>query len=283
MLFIFSEEFVKLQVSVSRLESDKQVIEEELEQQKRYAEREKKEILVQVAKFRTKNEQLAINYETTKNELFKLKSALASIEDKCKRLEDERNSLKNLNAAHEQTIKRAATVINEYVCQNEDGSSAGLTGGEVLQLKADVKRLEEQLRQKRSQSDAFRHISTEEQRLITTEWYEQASQHLRQKYLATASSTLNGDSSRAQQTPDQFNYTAHSHLSDMQNTAMSSARSTPTHSGGLSHPNTSTNSTPNSSMSNSMNASVDNSGVMGQVRSFLGLQRDQQPHRTPAR
>lgn len=159
---------IKLQVANSRLEDDKQAIEEELKQQKRYAEKEKKETLEQVAKFRAENEQLAINLETTKNELFKLKSSLASVEDKCKRLDDERNSLKNQNAAHEQTIKRAGIIISEYVCQNEDGSSAGLTGSEVLQLKADVKRLEEQLRQKRSQSDAFRHISTEEQRLITT-------------------------------------------------------------------------------------------------------------------
>jgi DNA repair exonuclease SbcCD ATPase subunit len=259
------------------LHSDKEALEKELAQQKKYGENEKKDVLDQVAKFRNENEQLAIKFETTKNELYKLKSSFASLEDRYKRLEEERNTLKTKNTEHEQTIKRAGVIINEYVCQNEDGSSAGLSGGEVLQLKADVKRLEEQLRQKRSQSDAYRHISTEEQRLITTEWYEQASQHLRQKYLASASTTLNnGDTSRVSMTPDQFNYTTHSHLSDLQNSALSSARSTPT------HPNTSTNSTPNSSMTNSVNANADNSGVMGQVRSFLGLQRDAQP-RTPAR
>jgi hypothetical protein len=270
---IFSEDMAQLQVEVERLQSDKQALEEELAQQKRFGENDKKDILAQVAKFRNENEQLAINFETTKNELYKLKSSFASLEDKCKRMDEERTALKNQNAAHEQTIKRAGVIISEYVCQNEDGSSAGLSGGEVLQLKADLKRTEEQLRQKRSQSDAYRHISTEEQRLITTEWYEQASQRLRQKYLAPANLN-NGDSTRASMTPDQFNYTAHSHLSDLQTSALSSARSTPT------HPNTSTNSTPGSSMTNSVNA--DSSGVIGQVRSFLGLQRDMQP-RTPAR
>lgn len=166
----FSEDLAQLQVEISRLQSDKKALEEELAQQRRYGEKDKKDILAQVAKFRNENEQLAINFETTKNELFKLKSSFASLEDKYKRLEEERTALKAQNAAHEQTIKRAGVIINEYVCQNEDGSSAGLSGGEVLQLKADVKRLEEQLRQKRSQSDAYRHISTEEQRLITTEW-----------------------------------------------------------------------------------------------------------------
>ncbi|KAI6184762.1 hypothetical protein M3Y97_00631100 [Aphelenchoides bicaudatus] len=271
-----SEDLANLQVEVSRLQSDKQAVQKELDQQKRYAEKEKKDILAQVAEFRRANERLAIESETTKSELFRLKASFASLEDKCKRLEEDRTALKNQNAAHEQTIKRAGIIINEYVCQNEDGSSAGLSGGEVLQLKTDVKRLEEQLRQKRSQSDAYRHISTEEQRLITTEWYEQASQNLRQKYLASASTTLNnGDTSRASMTPDQFNYTAHSHLSDLQNSALSSARSTPP------HPNTSTNSTPSSSMTNSVNASVENAGVMGQFRSFLGLQRDIQTPRTP--
>jgi DNA repair exonuclease SbcCD ATPase subunit len=255
---------VKLQVNLQRLESDKKAVEQELEQQKIYAEKEKKDIFVQVAKFRAENEQLAIKFETAKNELFKLKSSVASMEDKCKRLEDDRNALKTQNAAHEQTIKRAGIIISEYVCQNEDGSSVGMSGSEVLQLRTDVKRLEEQLRQKRSQSDAFRHIATEEQRLITTEWYEQASQHLRQKYLKSTSSLSNGD--RSLPTPDQFSYTTQSHLSDLQNSARVI--------------NSSTSSTPNSSMSNSINA--ENPTVMGQMRSFLGLQRDLH-HRTPAR
>lgn len=268
---------MRLKVEFARLQSDKQILEEELRQQTEYAEKEKKETLNLVAKLRNEKEQLAIKLETTENDCFKLKSSLGSSEDRCKRLKHENTALMSQNAVQEQTIKRAGVVISEYVCQNEDGSSAGLSGGEVLQLKADVKRLEEQLRQKRSQSDAYRHISTEEQRLITTEWYEQASQHLRQKYLASSSSASlnNGNAAgRVSNTPDQFNYTTHSHLSDLQSSVMSSARSTPT------HPNTSTNSTPGSSMANSVNAET--SGVMGQVRSFLGLQRDTFP-RTPTR
>jgi predicted nuclease with TOPRIM domain len=157
-------------VKIARLETEKRLAEEELENQRKSADLEKKDALAMVAKFRQDNEQLAINYESTKNELQSLKSNFAALEDKFKRLEDERNSLKALTSAQEQTIKRAGIIINEYVCPNEDGSSAGMSGGEVLQLKADVKRLEELLRQKRSQADAYRHISIEEQRLIATEW-----------------------------------------------------------------------------------------------------------------
>lgn len=66
------------------------------------------------------------------------------------------SQLRQRLADHEQTILRSAQVIAEYTCLNSDDTTNGLGGGDVLELRAECKRLEEQLKSLRQQADAYR-------------------------------------------------------------------------------------------------------------------------------
>ncbi|KAI6238016.1 hypothetical protein M3Y99_00728500 [Aphelenchoides fujianensis] len=205
--------------------SEKKRMEEELSRTHAHVQSEKERSGALLAQVRLESEQLALKHETLQNEFMRQKQELDSAVGKCKRMEEERAPLQNYVNELELAVKRSGFLIQEYVIQNDDGSSTGITGSECLALRAEVQRLQEQLQNQRISADAYRHIATEEQRLITNEWYEQALNYVQQKHLAPMCTSSHSD-------PDSLTTSAYDaqpyspHLSQMQSSVLS-ARSTP--------------------------------------------------------
>ncbi|KAI6234009.1 hypothetical protein M3Y99_00834100 [Aphelenchoides fujianensis] len=266
-----NEELIALKVEVSSLQSEKKRMEEELSRTNAHVESEKERSGALLAQVRLESEQLALKHETLQNEFMRQKQELDSAVGKCKRMEEERAPLQNYVNELELAVKRSGFLIQEYVIQNEDGSSTGITGSECLALRAEVQRLQEQLQNQRISADAYRHIATEEQRLITNEWYEQALNYVQQKHLAPMCTSSHSD-------PDSLTTSAYDaqpyspHLSQMQSTVLS-ARSTPQPQERESMANSTS-----SALTDSMNSSVETgttSGILSRItRSFLRQQHD---------
>ncbi|CAD5214367.1 unnamed protein product [Bursaphelenchus xylophilus] len=275
-------DLVESRVRLSALESDKRHLEIEFDSYKQNSMAEIQRANQSAAKAREEKLQMDLEVETMKSELQKCRSELAAVEDRRKRTDDELQQLKEKMRDYEEAIKRSAQIISEYVVLNPDDTSSGLAGSEVLELKAEVKRLEEQLRSVRQQADAYRHVATEEQRLIATEFYEQAADVIQRKHLAQeVRHHFNSDTNNLHPNTERNEYSSHRHLSDLQS-GTSSARSTPTTSVYL-----------NSSTSNSLASSTTQppltapanpaeSGISSIFKTFLRKQREPNTNRTPA-
>ncbi|KAI6221529.1 hypothetical protein M3Y95_00971500 [Aphelenchoides besseyi] len=264
-----NEEMVNLKVEVSSLQSEKKGLQEELARTKAHVESEKERSGAVLAQARLESEQLALKHETLQNEFMRQKQELDSVSGKCKRMEDERTTMQNQIVELELAVKRAGYLISEYVFQNDDGTSTGMTGSECVQLRAEVQRLQEQLQSHRIQADAYRHIATEEQRLITAEWFDQALNYVQQKHLAPMCASSHSETESTNTAYEPYS----PHLSSMQQAAMSS-RSTTLPQDLLA--STSTGGT--DSMSSSMEAN--NRGIFHRLTSsFLRQQHDAQLNR----
>ncbi|CAD5210427.1 unnamed protein product [Bursaphelenchus okinawaensis] len=272
-------DLVDTKLRVSTLETDKKQLEQELAAYKQNSSFEIQRANQSAAKAREEKLEMDLQLETMKTELQKCKSELAATDDKRKRTDDELQKLKSRVCDYEETIKRSAQIISEYVVLNSDDTSSGLGGSEVLELKAEVKRLEEQLKSVRQQADAYRHVATEEQRLIATEFYEQAADVIQRKHLAQeVRQTLSSEMAHPN-TERPNEYSSHRHLSDLQS-GTSSARSTPTTSVYL---NSSTNSMSSSVNQTPLTAPSQDSGISSIFKTFLRKQREPNSSRTPAR
>ncbi|KAI3421058.1 Polycomb group RING finger protein 3 [Globodera pallida] len=159
-------------------------------------------------------ERLQQECEGLREELQKTRQKEVVTQERHKAVEDENKRLVSRVHSLEQSLDKAARVIEEYSTASETHCSAA----ELLQTQHELAKLQTENQHLLNKMDQFKHEATQEQRLITTQWFSAHTELLKARELirihGLGGSTNGGGSSSMTASSSSFDNNSHQHQSN---------------------------------------------------------------------